>query len=1391
LRQDGGIVERAGLIAAVDQAADGIVITNANGDIEYINPAFTAMTGYTAAEALGQNPRLLKSGRQSPEFYEELWSTIGSGQVWRGEVVNRRKDGSLYSEEMRVTPVQTPEGAISGYIAIKQDVTARREAEEAQRLLAAIVESSQDAILTFTPAGLILTWNHGAETVFGRDAAGAIGRHVSILAPPDRVDRLSRLTAQVLEGHSVSQYEGLCVRANGEPFHVSVTACPIRNSGGEVTAGSAILRDVSEHKEAGQARSLLASIVESSDDAIHAVKLDGTIVSWNRSAELLFGFTGDEVIGRNVAELAPPGRSGDVRQCLGVIRTGCTISPFETVLQRKDGSAVDVSLSISPIRNPSGEVVGAAGVARDITERKRAEAALRESDDRFRGVFEHAPFGMSVTALDGRFIQVNPALRRMLGYSEVELLAKSWTELTHPDDVATSLQREALLLQDAAEYLEAEKRYLHRGGAIVWARIRIALVRDSLGRPLHFVVHVDDITERKRAEQALRESEERRRTMAHALECAGEFISITDAGDRILYVNDAFRKAYGYRQEELIGQPIAIVRSPRTSTEIQNRILPATLQGAWCGELWNRAKDGREFVVSLATSRVYDQDGRGIALVGVARDITDHRRAERKLQESEERFRGVFEHAPSGMCVTGLDGRYLRTNAAFCRMVGYPERELLGTPWVELTHPDDRAASLQMMERLLEDPAQVDETEKRYLHSNGTVVWARIRISQVRDCECGQMYFIVHVEDITESRRAREALRESEERFRVMADGCPAVMWVTGAAGGVQFINRAYREFFGSTYQQVEGAKWQTLLHPADAPEYLAAFQRAVTEHSPFRGETRVRRGDGEWRWLASAAEPRFSPSGEFLGHVGLSPDITEPKQAEQARRNSEEKFRQLAENIHEVFWMMPATGGEILYVSPAYEQVWGRTRDSLYQSPMSWADAIHPDDRPQANLLFARQMQGDPVPSEYRIRTPGGEEKWIRDRAFPIRDENGELIRVAGIAEEITERKRYEEELIRAREDAHAANRAKSRFLANMSHEIRTPMNGVIGMLQLLLETHLTAEQRQYANVAQNSGQTLLALIDDILDLSKIEAQKVTLETLPFPLADTIEDVVQLLRVPAQAKGLDLRARISPEVPLFLSGDALRLRQVLTNLAVNAIKFTEHGEVRLQASLEGRRNGTATLRFTVTDTGIGIPPDKLAAIFSPFTQADDSTTRKYGGTGLGLAICKQLVELMDGAIHVESRPGHGSTFWFTAAFKVAPAGPPPVERPRHPNHRNAGRRPPVAAAVFDEESLLRRLMGDRQLAAIVLRGFIENIPAQLTDLRQRIENADAPGARRQAHALRGAAAAVAAEGLRALALALERASGDGQWDRCSHLLPRAVEEFAHVKQTLQQAGWA
>ena len=350
-------------------------------------------------------------------------------------------------------------------------------------------------------------------------------------------------------------------------------------------------------------------------------------------------------------------------------------------------------------------------------------------------------------------------------------------------------------------------------------------------------------------------------------------------------------------------------------------------------------------------------------------------------------------------------------------------------------------------------------------------------------------------------------------------------------------------------------------------------------------------------------------------------------------------------------------------YFVPQNSLVWDRWMHALYGvdekdfcgTYEDWRKSVHPDDWARCDDAINQALRGEKnFDTEFRILWPNGDLRHIKAAALVLRETNGSPLRMIGVSYDISERKENEAALRQAKETAESASAAKSMFLSMMSHEIRTPMNGVIGMNALLLDTELTDEQRDYAEMARMSAENLLGLINDILDFSKIEAGKLDIEVIDFDLQSTLEDTADLLALRAETAGLELICQIAPGVPLDLQGDPGRLRQILTNLAGNAIKFTAQGEVVIGVTLatESTADDEVFLRFEVRDTGIGIPADRQALLFTPFVQMDEATTRKYGGTGLGLAISKQLTGLMGGEIGVHSETGKGSTFWFTARFK-------------------------------------------------------------------------------------------------------------------------------------------
>ena len=524
---------------------------------------------------------------------------------------------------------------------------------------------------------------------------------------------------------------------------------------------------------------------------------------------------------------------------------------------------------------------------------------------------------------------------------------------------------------------------------------------------------------------------------------------------------------------------------------------------------------------------------------------------------------------------------------------------------------------------------------------------------------------------VAERQRAERDLRDRElesSRLAMVASRTDQMVMILDASGRIEWANDACARFSGYSLQDVRGRLAHTLLQgPQTDAAATTAIAEAVVRGEPCRVEFIAYTRDGEMRVLEVEGQPLRDDQGRYFQYALISPDITERKRTEAALRESAEYFRALFDESP-VAASIQAPDFRIVRANAAHTRMLGYTIDQVIgKDPMTFS---HPEDVDlvHASRRTLNSAERGPVTFERRMLTGDGRTIWVRGHAVRFSDASGERYTLT-MLENITESKHVEKVLREAKEIAESASRAKSQFLANMSHEIRTPMNGVLGMTELLLGTPLSDKQRRFADAVYRSGEALLEIINDILDFSKIEAGKLELESVDFNLRTVVEDVFELLAPRAHQKRLELASRIEPAVPTVVRGDPMRLRQILTNLVGNAIKFTESGEVIVSVGVADAAAGNDEHRvtFEVRDSGIGMRPDALEKLFTVFMQADQSMSRRYGGTGLGLAISKQLVELMGGRISAESRFGEGSMFRFEVPLVAgeAAAVPPPVDTGR------------------------------------------------------------------------------------------------------------------------------
>ena len=845
-----------------------------------------------------------------------------------------------------------------------------------------------------------------------------------------------------------------------------------------------------------------------------------------------------------------------------------------------------------------------------------------------------------------------------------------WLDLLHPDDQHQFMSSFTQSIQADSSDMNLDYRISAKCGDWIWLHTRGKVMqRSTSGKAIRLGGGSVNITERKLAEEQLKQSEALLRSM---LESTDEGILMVAKDGRVLSLNKRFLELWRV-PPELAGLSegtalLTVARDQLADPDSFTNQIRRVYGGNEEARDTLNFKDGRVFASFSRALATGSAGGR----IWCYRDITEQAKSSATLAESLNLLRSVIDTAPMRVFWKDQDLHYLGCNPAFAQdagvnvpddLIGKTDVELSWKDQAELYCADDRQVMNSGMPKLLYDEPQTT--------ADGKTIWLRTSKVPLRNAQDEVVGVLGMYEDITQLKQTEQAMYQSEERFRSLTRLSSDWYWEQDSNFRFIRMDGDLQLMTGITANDHYGlTRWDMPALNLSETDWQA-HKSLLQQHLPFHDfEMRRPNRAGREHWVSISGTPIFDNQGLFCGYQGVGKDITERKRAEVVIKDSAQLLRGAIDTVDEAFALF-SPEDQLVFCNDKYRKIYANIAHLM-----------------EPGVTFESLVRAGAESGQY-TDARGRVDEWVRDRmavhlasnsTVIQKHENGRTLRIierkmpdghiVGFRMDITE-------LVRATEDAQAANQAKSRFLATMSHEIRTPMNGILGMAQLLLMPDLMERERlDYARTILSCGQTLLTLLNDILDLSKIEAGKFQIDVIPFDPESIIHEVKNLFTAAAEAKNLQLDCQWQGATGQRYQADAHRLRQMISNLVGNAIKFTKTGKVRIECLEIDREDDSVMLEFAVIDTGIGIETDKLGLLFKPFSQTDNSTTRQFGGSGLGLSIVSSLAHAMGGSVGVASEPGKGSRFWFRIRADSMASDQESRQTERHPSHTDTAANP-------------------------------------------------------------------------------------------------------------------
>lgn len=893
-----------------------------------------------------------------------------------------------------------------------------------------------------------------------------------------------------------------------------------------------------------------------------------------------------------------------------------------------------------------------------------------ESQARVATIVDNASDAIIGEGLDGRIIHWNPAATTLFGHRASEVIGQSLAQVLVPAD---RLGEDEDLLRRAAlggglQPFETER--LHKDRRPIEVAITPALIKDADGRVIGIAKLMRDVTEQKRyqrqlvrlneeLERMVRERtaalEQTQRDLRTVLDAVPSMIGYWDRSLINRVANAAYHDWFGRPMGTLPGRSLADVLGPELFEANRLHVERVLAGEAQAFERTMPSVDGRVDRHVLSHYIPDRRDGLVHGFYAIEHDVTDLTESRRRLsdviRENEALLHTIKEQQIYS--VADVQGKIIDANERFCEISGYSREELLGQDHrLVQSGTHDRAFWVQMWRTISSGRSWRGVICNRA--KDGSLYWVDSIIAPFLGADGKPQRYVSIRHDITAEKRASDELHAQRTRLDNILRGTNVGTWEWNVQTGETVFNERWADIIGRRLEDLAPVSiltWTELAHPDD----LGRSNELLTAHfegrSPYyECEARMRHADGRWIWVLDRGRVlSWTADGKPEWMFGTHMDITERKSTELRLRDSEAFLAQVGEVSGVGGWSYETATGRLEWNRETRRII---DADESLVPTLELARSLYP---PEVSGAFARAMsqaveEGEPFDLELPFVTLKGRRLWIRVVGAPQYPPTGVAVgkpeRVIGAFQDVTERHEFAQALLSAKTAAESANAAKSAFLANMSHEIRTPLNAIVGVTHLLADTRLDTDQRQLVDKTGIAARSLLGIVNDVLDLAKIEAGELKLDEQPFQPRELVREVVSVYETQAAEKSLRLITSVTDDLPRWLYGDVSRLRQIIVNMLSNAIKFTARGSVELRLELHKRSDNGVILRATVRDTGIGIDAETLSHLFNPFVQADASTTRRYGGTGLGLSIIDRLARLMGGDVGADSAPGVGSEFW-------------------------------------------------------------------------------------------------------------------------------------------------